>query len=528
MPQTGGTAPIQKSRRLTAEGPAGRESPIRGKVPGSLVADLSRRAAGAVPAPRTRALVAAPEPAPARAWLAELEAAFARYDGHPDTAAAFATASARARSLAAAAGGDDGVRSAALTFAADAITGLLLERVWLPETVAEMVETVGETLELSDDVASLELFLRAAANPKLLELPPALTLELHLRLLVKLSPITDASLWTGGQVERLRCLVHVGDAPPTRRMRNVARSTLDGASDGSTGERGSIHSVAVTRWQQPYAVLVARARPDDRRRTMAFLEEAAERLAPVFERDMLLERNAGRERSLVEASEKRLSRLGFDLHDGPLQDLAALAADVRLAQGQVADHISGRGRKLVTGRLQDLGSQIGELDRTLRELARSLEPTSILEQPLVEILRHEVEAFEARAEMRVELEVGGDFEGLTASQRIALYRLVQEGLSNVREHSGATEVYVRVHAGEHHLEVQIVDNGHGFEVAQTLIRAAKRGRLGLVGIGERVRLLGGSLDVQSRPGGPTTVSLVLPRWRPVAADAEQGSDPSGV
>ena len=64
---------------------------------------------------------------------------------------------------------------------------------------------------------------------------------------------------------------------------------------------------------------------------------------------------------------------------------------------------------------------------------------------------------------------------------------------------------------------QIVDDGRGFEVAKTLIRAAKRGRLGLVGMGERVRLLGGSFDVDSRPGGPTSISLVLPRWQPVAA-----------
>ena len=58
---------------------------------------------------------------------------------------------------------------------------------------------------------------------------------------------------------------------------------------------------------------------------------------------------------------------------------------------------------------------------------------------------------------------------------------------------------------------------NGFEVAKTLITAAKRGRLGLVGMGERVRLLGGRFDVDSRPGGPTTLRLVLPRWRPVAS-----------
>ena len=57
----------------------------------------------------------------------------------------------------------------------------------------------------------------------------------------------------------------------------------------------------------------------------------------------------------------------------------------------------------------------------------------------------------------------------------------------------------------------------GFDVERTLVRAAHRGRLGLVGMAERVRLLGGRLAVDSRPGGPTTVSATIPRWEPIAA-----------
>jgi len=162
-------------------------------------------------------------------------------------------------------------------------------------------------------------------------------------------------------------------------------------------------------------------------------------------------------------------------------------------------------------------AQIVELDRTLRELAQSLEPTSVLESPLTDVLRREVDAFQGRTRIRATLELDGDLDSLTASQRIALYRIVQEGLANVREHSGANEVQIRVRGGDCGTEAQIVDDGRGFEVAKTLIRAAKRGRLGLVGMGERVRLLGGSFDVDSRPGGPTSISLVLPRWQPVAA-----------
>jgi signal transduction histidine kinase len=481
----------------------------------SLVADLSGRTAEAISS--TPAHLHVPEPLPAPDPIDELESAFSHFNGHPDTAPAFRAAADRARALAEAAEDEaDALHSAALGFAADALTAVIVERASSSETADEMVATTAQLLEISPATASVEIFVRAVSNPRLLELPPLLTIELQLRLLLALAPISDVSLWTDGPLGRLRCLSHLGSSVPTRRIRHVARAMLAGLDDGTTRERSSIHGVPVMRWQQPYAVLVARTRPEHRRRALAFLREAAALLGPVLEREMLLERNAVRERELVEARERRLVRLGFDLHDGPMQDLVALAADVRLAQAEIGEHVSGRARDLVVGRLDDLNAQIVDLDAKLRDLVRSLEPSRVVERPLAEVLRREVETFEARAEIRTTLELSGELDRLTASQRIALYRIVQEGLANIRKHSEASTVRVRVHGGEQSLDARIEDDGKGFTVTPTLIRAAKRGRLGLVGIGERIRLLGGRFDVDSRPGGPTTLSLKLPRWQPPA------------
>lgn len=231
---------------------------------------------------------------------------------------------------------------------------------------------------------------------------------------------------------------------------------------------------------------------------------------------MLLERNAERERTLAEASERQLMRLGFDLHDGPLQDLAVLAMDVQTAQSEIGKRVPARARKLVSGRLDDIYAQINTLETSLREVARSLQPMSVVERPLADVLRSEVEKFESRGTTQVTLELGGELEGLTASQRITIYRVVQEGLSNVRDHSEATAVRVTVDGRRGRIDIQIEDNGNGFHVEPTMIRAAKDGRLGLVGIGERVRLLGGQFDVRSRIGGPTVLSVTLLRWRPPA------------
>jgi signal transduction histidine kinase len=460
-----------------------------------------------------RPLALAPDVAPAPGLLDELEAAFKPLVDRPETEASFAVAGTRARALQeAGGGGPDAVWSAGLTFAADALTELTLESATTPERISEAAAKVADVLGASWEATSLELFVRAASNPRLLELPPLLTIELQLRLLLVLGPISEASLWVDDTDRQLHCLAHAGGPALTRRVREIVRAVLDGENGES--ERNWLHGVPVLRWQQAHGVLVGRAQPTVGDRTRAFLHEAGRCLAPVLERQMLLDRSTERERTLAEASERRLMRLGFDLHDGPLQDLVVLGADVALAQKEIAQRIPARARRVVGGRLEDLSAQISALESSLRELARSLEPTSMLERPLGEVLRREVAKFETRGTTRVTLEIGGELDDLTASQRIILYRVVQEGLSNVREHSGATEVRVTVDGRQGQIEVQVVDNGEGFHVEPTLIRAARNGRLGLLGIGERVRLLGGRFDLRSRVGGPTALSVSLPRWRP--------------
>jgi signal transduction histidine kinase len=488
-----------------------------GEVFISSIADLPGRAEDAA-AMRLGALSLVPKTQPGQTRLAQTEATFDVFRHHLESAAAISAAGARARTLREAGGaGHEAENSAALAFAADALTGVMLECAWPREIVAETIAHVALILDIPVDTVSLELFVRAASSPNLLELPPLLTMELQLRLLLALSPITEVSLWADQTDRQLRCVSHAGEAAPTRRVRSMVRPILDGTGDRSDTQRNSIHGVAVLRWQQPHAALIGRAHPNERIRARAFLAEAARCLSPALEREMLLERSADRERTLAEASERQLIRLGFDLHDGPLQDLAALAMDVQMARAEIGKRVPARARKLVSGRLDDIHAHISTLEESLREVSRSLQPTSVIERPLADVLRGEVEKFESRGSTRVTLELGGELEGLTASQRITIYRVVQEGLSNVRDHSGATDVRVMVDGLRGQINVQIEDNGKGFNVEPTMIRAAKNGRLGLVGIGERVRLLGGQFDLRSRIGGPTLLSITLLRWRPPAA-----------
>ena len=108
----------------------------------------------------------------------------------------------------------------------------------------------------------------------------------------------------------------------------------------------------------------------------------------------------------------------------------------------------------------------------------------------------------------------GDVATLTDSQKIVLYRVVQESLSNIRKHSHATRASVGVRARSGYVSLEVSDNGCGFAADAR----AKR-RLGLVGIVERVRLLGGDVEIESSLGNGVLVRATLPRWRPAGEPA---------
>jgi signal transduction histidine kinase len=376
---------------------------------------------------------------------------------------------------------------------------------------------VAEACALPLAAARYILYSQAAGHPRLLELPPLLAAEIQLTLLIGLDVLSEVSLWhrtaTG-----IDCLLSLGgEREPSRRVRAEAKAVLRGRSRLSLLGGSQLRSAAVPRFSQPYAALVARAGAVDANVADAFLSEAAAALSPVVEREHLLEHSAARERTLVAAAERRLMRLGFDLHDGPIQDVLALAADVRLLQQQVYPFVLEDHREQAYGRFDDLTARLVDLDRHLREVAHSLETKSVLSRPLGEILHREVDNFSDRTGIEGSLEIRGDPDSLSSAQRITVFRAIQEALANVREHSGATSVEVRVRARRSAIDVQITDDGTGFEVERALAKAAQRGRLGLVGIAERVRMLGGTFEVESTPGGPTTLKFTLPRWEPLVS-----------
>jgi signal transduction histidine kinase len=404
-------------------------------------------------------------------------------------------------------------------FAAELCAALGPELAAHPRMAARLV---GEL----DDLAGLRstaLAREALRAPGVLTLGPAVAVEAQLGLLAAFAPLRDASLWTlaatGPATGRVCCVHHIGDSPPSRGMRALARALLAGETT-ETSARAELFGVCIERSHQPVAALVGRAAPRQRDRCRALMREALPTLGVVLERDAVLARNATSERALAQAGERRLTRLGFDLHDGPLQEIALLAEDLRLLREQLGHVLGDRAEaELMQGRLDDLHARLAALEMALRRISTSVHASVLADRPFATAVRELADGFASRTGIAPEITLDGDPTTLSPSQRIALLSVIQEALNNTREHSDASEVTIAVSVGATGVQARIADDGRGFDVEAALMRAARRGRIGLAGVHERVRLLGGQCQVASAPGGPTVISLVLPPWRPLAAAA---------
>lgn len=418
-------------------------------------------------------------------------------------------------------GSDADVTPTALLIAAAELFGAVrVERAASLQDAARLAQELEDVMGLSRVTLAREV-LRA---PDLLTVAPTAAVEAQLGMLVAFAPLRSASLWTLDDAEQIHCRSHVGEGAPSRGARQLAQRLLAGEKV-DPGARGLLLSLPVGRWRQPLAALVGSARPGMREHCRPFLAATVPMLGAILERDALLTANAASERALVESSERKLTRLGFDLHDGPIQDVAVLAEDLRMLRGELESQLdtaldSPRRWKSVRQRMEALEVQLVALDVELRRISNEVRAASVLlNRPFAAALRDVVQAFAARTEIDPRVTLDGDSRQLSASQQIALLNIIHEALTNVREHSDATQVGISVSVTAESVDAQISDNGHGFDLEPTLIRTAREGRLGLVAMHERVRLLGGQCRIDSRPGGPTVISVALERWEPLVHDA---------
>ena len=234
--------------------------------------------------------------------------------------------------------------------------------------------------------------------------------------------------------------------------------------------------------------------------------EEIDRLASSFH--TLLERiEDERRRSgqlAMRAQEEERRRLARDLHDEVNQALTAI-----LLRLEALAHETPAERAPEVAELKRLVNQA--MDELLN-LARQLRPSALDDHGLVPAVETQLKRFSSRTGIEVRLDTSGDPDGLPEVVQTAIYRVAQEALTNVTRHAGATVVQLDLEEDEGAAELRVRDDGGGFNPSAVTRSSSDvpGGGLGLVGMAERARLVGGELDVRSAPGGGTTITLRVP------------------
>jgi two-component system, NarL family, sensor histidine kinase UhpB len=231
--------------------------------------------------------------------------------------------------------------------------------------------------------------------------------------------------------------------------------------------------------------------------------EEIDRLGQAFKR-LLDGIEAERRRAgqlVLRAQEDERRRLARDLHDEVNQALTAILLRLQALSEDAPSEQSAQVKelKLLVNRAMD----------ELTGLARQLRPSALDDHGLVAAIEAQLSSFADRSGVEVSFSTDADVVDLDEDVQTAVYRIVQEALTNVARHADATHVAVALHENGIGKTLTVSDDGEGFDPDPSGA-AVRRGRgLGLRGMAERARLAGGELDVRSARGGGTTVTLTL-------------------
>jgi signal transduction histidine kinase len=200
-------------------------------------------------------------------------------------------------------------------------------------------------------------------------------------------------------------------------------------------------------------------------------------------------------RQAIEAQEAERARVARELHDEAGQSLTALALNLRTLE----EHLDDEGRR----RLAQLRQMVNGISSSLRNLATDLRPSGLREHGLASAIERQAARLREATGIAVDVLVSDLPDDLPEEVQIALFRVVQEALTNVARHSGAGQASIVVSRHGGRIRVVVEDDGRGFDLGLPSTR------LGLPGIRERVELLGGTLRIESAPEAGTAVIVDL-------------------
>jgi two-component system sensor histidine kinase DegS len=209
---------------------------------------------------------------------------------------------------------------------------------------------------------------------------------------------------------------------------------------------------------------------------------------------------------ITKAQEEERKRIARELHDDTAQVFNSLSRQL--------DYFLRKKHGLASGEvlfLKDLQAQLNRGVQGVQRYIQDLRPSLLDDLGLIPALRSLAKNIQDTDAIDIHLDVIGEERRFPAEVEVLLFRIAQEALSNVRKHAQASEIRVIIEFAGNKVKMTVSDNGQGFKLSERIDDLPRRGKLGLVGMQERVRLLDGTIDVKSTLGKGTTIVIEVPK-----------------
>jgi PAS domain S-box-containing protein len=222
-------------------------------------------------------------------------------------------------------------------------------------------------------------------------------------------------------------------------------------------------------------------------------------------------------RQLLLAQEEERKKVSRELHDVIAQTLTSINLRLEILRQDAALNSKGLDRNIArTQRLVENSVDI------VHRFARELRPTVLDDLGLLPALQSFLKSFRKQTGIRVSLSARADMERIMGDSRTVLYRVAQEALTNIARHADASQAEVKILESNDSVCMKIRDNGKGFAV-ESVLHTRKCKRLGLLGMRERLEMVGGSFSITASPGKGATILARIPLAADRARDRRTGS-----
>lgn len=210
---------------------------------------------------------------------------------------------------------------------------------------------------------------------------------------------------------------------------------------------------------------------------------------------------------IIKAQEQERQRVSKEIHDGPAQTMANI-----VLKAELCDRLIDLDIEKAKNELNTLKGVVRESLKDIRKIIYDLMPISLDDLGLIPTIQRLILNFEEETKISVDFVVNNKGEIKESIIQLTIFRIVQEALNNIKKHSKAQNVVIRINIGTEKIYLKIIDDGIGFNVGEKVDSFNTKSGFGLYSIRERVDLLKGKIEIDSELGKGTKINVIVPLY----------------